>query len=316
MKVVVSAPGKVHLMGEHAVVYGKPAILAAVSQRLYITVISDKRQVISKQSLHEARKKDAYLDFICDVVEKHCNTKIPNASINISSTIPKGRGMGSSAAFATAVIGALLTALNKPWDVQLINELAFKAEIFQHGTPSGGDNTVISYGGLLWYRREFAFLKTFWSLPFKIPKTFSPFVLIDTGKPKESTKEMVEKVQRSIFNFQFSIFNKIEDETKKFLQAVHDENENGVKDAMRRNEELLEDLDLVSAQTKKLIRAIEEVGGVAKISGAGGAIRGSGIVLCMHKDLKKIQDIASTFGFPVLSTKLGEPGVRMEHMIV
>ena len=284
MKVVVSAPGKVHLMGEHAVVYGKPAILAAVSQRLYITVISDKRQVISKQSLHEARKKDAYLDFICDVVEKHCNTKIPNASINISSTIPKGRGMGSSAAFATAVIGALLTALNKPWDVQLIN--------------------------------EFAFLKTFWSLPFKIPKTFSPFVLIDTGKPKESTKEMVEKVQRSIFNFQFSIFNKIEDETKKFLQAVHDENENGVKDAMRRNEELLEDLDLVSAQTKKLIRAIEEVGGVAKISGAGGAIRGSGIVLCMHKDLKKIQDIASTFGFPVLSTKLGEPGVRMEHMIV
>ncbi len=316
MKVIVSAPGKLHLMGEHAVVHGKPAILAAVAQRLFVIVKSQKSKVKSENSLYEIRKKDAYFSYICDTVEKHFEIKIPNVFLSVNSTIPKGRGMGSSAAFAVATIGALLTVLNKPWDVQLINELAFKAEAFQHGIPSGGDNTVISYGGLLWYRREFEFLKTFWSLPFKIPTSFSPFVLVDTGKPMESTREMVEAVKSQKLKVKSNIFNAIEEETKKFLQAVHDEDENSVRKAMKENEALLEQLRVVSTSTQQFIRAVERSGGVGKISGAGGSKKGSGIVMCMHKDSQKIKALADDFSFTSFSTILGDSGVRIEQMII
>src|SRR3989344_753594 len=98
MKIIVSAPGKLHLMGEHAVVYGKPALLAAVSQRLFVTLNSFQglemleipKQVRSDaQFLQTTREKDKYFNFICETVEKHFSAKIPDDSISISSTIPK-----------------------------------------------------------------------------------------------------------------------------------------------------------------------------------------------------------------------------------
>ena len=333
MKITVSAPGKIHLMGEHAVVYGKPAVLAAVSQRMYVTVCSRQFAVDSKKEnfLKELRKKDAFLNAICEIVENKYQTKLPDVSFSVSSTIPTGSGMGSSAAFAASTIGALMVFLKKPWDVSLINELTFVAEKHQHGNPSGGDNSVVCFGGLLWFRREFEFLKTFWLLPMKIPQSFPPIVLVDTGKPEESTGRMVEIVASSFpsrvneFPFQGKrvsksrkqrILEEIEEETKQVVLGIHDEDEDRFLTAIKKGEGLLEGLGVVCQKTKEFIRAIEKKGGVGKISGAGGIKAGSGIVLCMHKNPQEIKDIAKQFGFPLFSTLLGQPGVRVEKISV
>ncbi len=309
-------------MGEHAVVYGKPAILAAVDKRLYVTV--QTQEPTSQEgktgekfvSMKHARKTDRYLNHVAGLVENTYKKKIPPCFLTISSSIPHGCGMGSSAAFASAVIGSLVTLLGIPWSAQKINEITYQAERFMHGDPSGGDNTTVCFGGLLWYRREFDFLKTFWSLPVKFPKSFAPFIGIHTGKPVESTKEMIRNVKAQISNAKRErIFNAVEIETKKFLQAVHDENESDMRKAIAVAENLLEQMGVVSESAQKLIRAIEDRGGVAKISGAGGDKDGSGIVLAQHDSVQVLQDCASAYGFDTFSLQLGQPGVRVEHMI-
>src|SRR3989338_7218031 len=180
MQFTVSAPGKIHLLGEHVVVYGKPALIAAIDKRLYATIKIKNSKVKIKN------------DLINKTIEVFKNAfkleELPNLEISISSQIPVGSGLGSSAALAVALIGVLMKAVLNIWNPVKINELAYEVEKLQHGNPSGGDNTAVTFGGLLWYRREFEFLKSIWSLPmtqYKIPR----FALVDTGRPEESTKE-------------------------------------------------------------------------------------------------------------------------------
>lgn len=170
-KVIVSAPGKLHLSGEHAVVYGKPAVLVATSKRVFVTLEEfDSSTLIAKTPIPA--------DFIVNVIsviEKKWNLKLKNISLRINSAVPIGAGMGSSGATSVALSGAFQQFFGFSWNINEINEVAYELEKQIHKNPSGGDNTVSSFGGLLWYRREFEFLKTFWLLPFKIPKSFKHF---------------------------------------------------------------------------------------------------------------------------------------------
>jgi mevalonate kinase len=270
-KYKISAPGKIILSGEHAVVYGSPAILAAVNRRLYI-----------------GKKGNRIL---------------------IDSNIPIGCGMGSSAAYAVA-----LSALkSKSWNLEKINKEAYKMERKQHGNPSGGDNTISTYGGFLWYRKETEGLKTFSPIKIKInlPKLF----LINTGKPAESTKEMILLVAKfwKKHPARFSkIFSDIETVTKKFLQYLLKENNYRFSNLIKENERLLEELGVVSESTQEIVWEIEKSGGVAKISGAGGRKDKSGILIVYHKDAKKLQDFAKKKNLDLFKVKLGEEGVRIE----
>ncbi len=204
--ITVSAPGKVHLMGEHAVVYGKPALLSAINLRLKTTVeyqvSSIKYQGKNKIQIISSESTD-YVRHITNVVKEHFKLKeLPPITITITSEIPAGYHLGSSAAVAVATVGALTYFLKKIWNPAIINQLAYEAEKRVHGNPSGGDNTAVTVGGFVWYRRELEFLKSMWQLPMKLPASLNHFFLINTGKPKETTGEMVEFV-----NSEFRIQN-------------------------------------------------------------------------------------------------------------
>lgn len=319
-KVVVSAPGKLHLSGEHAVVYGKPAVVVATSKRMYVTLENQPFDFAQgKNEISKLKIKDNYLASIIKLVENKHKTTFTDFSLEVNSDIATGVGMGSSAALAVATVGALTLWLGKSWDTKEINELSFEAEKVQHGNPSGGDNTVATFGGLLWYRKELDFLKTFWLLPFKIPKVFVPFVLIDTGRV-ETTKDMVievvgEKKKQNPQAFEL-LLAKIETTTRHMIQAIHDEKEADFKSAIKENERLLESIGIVSTSTRKLIRTIEKNGGVAKISGAGGVQKGSGIILAMHENPKMLVKIAKKYGYPSFQVQLGGEGVRREQVIL
>lgn len=322
MKIITSASGKIHLSGEHAVVYGKPAVLTAISKRLYVTIkereaLSVKQEATNNNQtdITEIKKKNDYLGKIIRLVEERYKTKFKDFSFTINSQIPVGAGLGSSAALAVATIAALREYLGKPWSVAEVNEMAFQAEKIQHGNPSGGDNTIVSFGGLLWFRKEFDFLKTFWLLPFKIPKSFNSFVLISTGRA-ETTGEMVNLVAKKPQKERNQTLQKIEQTTKNLVQAIHDEKEKEMKQAVADNEHLLEDLGVVSSTVKKLIREIESEGGIAKISGAGGIKKGSGIILALHKNQDILKNLAKKYELEFFQVKLGSEGVRREEVIV
>lgn len=283
--ITVSVPGKIHLMGEHAVVYGKPALLAAINRRLTVTVREGKNNA------------GGFVAEIIHIVQTHFQTH-KQFHITIDSDIPEGYHLGSSAAVSVGVVGAVSYFLKNVWNPELFNRLAYEAEKMKHGNPSGGDNTAVTFGGLIWYRKELEFLTSIWQLPFK-PK-LNRFYLIDTGKPKESTGDMVAFVAKQK-NLQ-GVFDENEKQTKRIAVAMKTDDEKTLVDAMRKGERTLERIGVVSKKAISLIRKIEKSGGAAKILGGGGRADGVGYLLCYGSDPAK----------DAIPITLGEEGVRLE----
>lgn len=312
MSVTVSVPGKVFLMGEHFVVYGKPALLSAINKRLYLTLESDSKGLSIKSS-----ESTDYIKYAVDYVRQYLKLKkLPPLKITVDSQIPAGFHLGSSAAIAVGVTGALLYFLKKIWDPNLFNKLAFEIEKKQHGTPSGADNTIVTFGGFVWYRKELDFLKSIWQLPVKLLPQFHNFFLINTGKPKETTKDMVSMVKNEYLQNKEKyekLFNDNEKQVRKIAIALKEEDESSLVEALKIGERTLEGIGVVSKKVIPLIRAIEKVGGAAKILGGGGKTAGVGYLLVFHQNKKLISDMCKKYKFKTESIKLGEEGIRLER---
>jgi mevalonate kinase len=308
-KVTVSAPGKIHLMGEHVVVYGKPALLSAVNKRTFVTIVSAK-----KNYFYESTSGIKLLTAAKTVVENYFKQEIPFFRMTVLSSIRTGYHLGSSAAVSVAAVGALLYFSKKIWSPDLTNKLAFEVEKVQHGTPSGGDNTIVNYGGFVWFRKELSFLKTVWQVPLR-PLSGLSIVLVNTGKPKETTGDMVAFVRKLVEKNPLkvqSIFDENEKATKQVAESIELQDRNGFIDGIKKGEKTLEKLGVVSKQVRTLIRDIETSGGAAKILGGGGRKGAVGYILAVHKERNMITQIASKYAYPVENIVLGEEGVRLE----
>lgn len=317
--VTVSAPGKIHLLGEHAVVYGYPALLSSIDRRLsvQITPIPVSR---GNESGIPIETPEANLELVRYVIrlfeDKFHNGTLTGIAINIFSGIPAGSGMGSSAAVSAALFGALLKYFRNIWNPTAVNNLAYEAEKHSHGNPSGADNTTVTFGGLIWYRREFDFLKSIWQLPVK-QYTIPRFALINTGRPFETTAEMVSSVKRLYTENQkriVSIFSDQEKLTKKLLLSLKSNDMSAMRSAIFYGERNLEKIGVVGKTAHQLIREIEKNGGVAKVCGAGGKKRGSGMVLCYHKDMAVLSEIAGRCRLDFMEVHLGGEGIRLENV--
>jgi mevalonate kinase len=327
MIVTVSTPGKLHLLGEHAVVYGFPALIASVDRRIYVKIrnhpISNRgfksvNTIIYHPKLVSGSKNN---EFILKTIELFVKTyKIDNLSpleITINSQIPVGSGMGSSAALSSALLGALLKFIKNIWNPVKINEIAYEAEKIAHGNPSGADNSACVFGGLVWYRKEFEFLKSIWNLTdfsYKIPQ----FAIVDSGRPNESTKEMVDIVRMN-YSKQSKQFEEIfydqEKQTKKLLISLKTGDNKLLKESIIKGENNLEKIGVVGQKAVKIIREIENLGGAAKICGAGGLKENSGIILVFHQNLKILKSLEKKLGVTFENISLGQEGIRLENTV-
>lgn len=304
-KVKVSAPGKIILSGEHAVVYGKPAILSAINRRLTIEICGKK----NNGDFDLGKLSGFSMDFIVNELTK----KIDGISdVKVRSNIPVGSGMGSSAAFAVALVASVGKFVNNEWDTEKINRLAYLFEKKHHGNPSGGDNTVCTFGKFLWYRKELEEYKIF--NPISVLKKTPPLFVIDTGRPMESTKEMVQIVGNRYKNSHTKtdlVFERIEEITKYFLKFLLT-GKGDIAKLIRANQRLLKELGVVSNSTQDIVKRIEAIGGSAKVSGAGGKKGASGILLVYHDDPEKLFAFADKSGLIIHKINLGEEGARIE----
>ncbi|MBL8046385.1 MAG: mevalonate kinase, partial [Anaerolineales bacterium] len=181
-----AAPGKIILFGEHAVVYGQPALAVPVTQVQATASISQGKKETGgigiqakdlrrRYKLSNAGANDPLalairltLEFLHLPITNHSFT------VSITSTIPRASGLGSGAAVCTAIVRALAAHFNFPITNAQISAIVFETEKLLHGTPSGIDNTVIAYNQPVW------FIKGQPPEPFTVAQPFH-LLIADTG---------------------------------------------------------------------------------------------------------------------------------------
>lgn len=294
-----SSPGKVILSGEHAVVYGKPALVSAIDKKLTLSLFSplEKAGRSKIKNLKEDNNKN--IKVIEEIVKKYLSKekikfKKRDYFFSLNSEIPIGRGLGSSAAFSVAAASSFLEFYTgKQFSQEIINNLAYEGEKYFHKNPSGVDSTASCFGGLIYFRKEFEFLKNISLLNFKIPKKIEDCLyLIDSGQPEESTSKMVAYVKEKYNkqpNVVEEVFNQIEKTTKRMVVSIIKKDESLFIDSLLNNQSYLEVLDVVSKKTKKLLQDLANFG-IGKITGAGGRKKGSGFILFYAKKKNQLED--------------------------
>jgi mevalonate kinase len=286
-----TAPGKVILFGEHAVVYGRAAIAAPVSQVRASAVVSG-----SDTPGVRLMAPDLGADFVLAGADENeplatavrlvqgaaglC--RLPDLKIIISSTIPIASGLGSGAATAAALIRALALYLERP-DLatnEQVSALTYEVERFYHGTPSGIDNTVVAYEQPVYFVRR---------RPHNVIETFGvarPLRLLvaDTGVAS-STRVVVGDVRRQ-WQEQVDRFEALFDGCGRISQAARRAIEAGddavVGQLMNENHLLLQQMTVSSPELDYLVTVAREAGALgAKLSGAG---RGGNMIALVREE--------------------------------
>jgi len=245
--------------------------------------------------------------------------------LRIDSAIPVGSGFGSSAATAIGVLGALFAAGGLPLDDPEIEGLALEVERRQHGSPSGVDGAAALHGGLLWARK----LPQGGLATERLPATsplLAHFRVYHTGTPPEATGAVVAAVRRALDDEPDRVgplLDRIEAATLSLRTEVEAEAGDASRAiaALRQCERCLEGLGVVPAPVRDLARRVEEMGGAAKVSGAGSlAGPGGGSLLVFHPDpptpSNNSPGLSTGWSFlaphPCYAVRLGAQGLRRE----
>jgi len=276
--VKASAPGKIILFGEHAVVYNRPALAVPVTQiHVDVEVLDSPRKGIWINApgidLHAELNSLPADHPIGSVILKLFQLSGFSASedgsggleISISSTIPVAAGLGSGAAVSVALVRALALHLANPFTDEQVNDLVFEIEKLHHGTPSGIDNTVITY------EKPVYFIKDKPIETFKVGKPFT-IVIGDTGI-HAPTKESVGDVRRLRMHDQHTIediFNEIAQIVLIGRRSIESGKPEQLGELMDQNHAYLQALTVSSPELDNLVETARSAGALgAKLSGGG-----------------------------------------------
>lgn len=335
-----TAPAKIILSGLHSVVYGKPAVTTSLSlvAKAQIRPTKDNGFLLTSKNLNSQSRYtiNQIVDFGQRVSQAHKRflengdypafKKLLNADanslliltvwvyqqkysvdsgfeLNVDSQIPVGGGLGSGAAVSSACMQALAKLFETDLSLEELNQMVNQTDQFLHGRASGIDNTTVVYGGTLRFWREDGRLE-FERLMVKT--AFPKMLLVDSGDSVENTGELVALV-RSKFDSDSHIRKVVDqmgDLTKEFVSRL--ETGKSAIDIFQQDQRNLEKLGVVGQRANAMVREIESIGGVAKISGAGGVRSGSGILLAHHKDLDKLQSLVNENEWKSWEVELGE----------
>jgi mevalonate kinase len=278
-----TAPGKIILFGEHAVVYGRPAIAVPVLQVRAKAVINfDPRSTPGRVIL---RAPDIGLETtLADLPENHPLaaviwkaasamklSHIPACTIQVTSNIPIAGGMGSGAAVSVAILRAFSTSLGYPLSDEQVSKLAYEVEVIHHGTPSGIDNSVITYA------KPVYFVKGKMIEILQVKRSFT-LLIGDTGV-QSPTANVVSDVYQAWEEAgeQFEwLFDAVGTIAASAREAIEVGSIDSLGPLMNENHALLRKMGVSSPELDTLVEAACSAGALgAKLSGAG---RGGNII--------------------------------------
>ncbi|MDO8269542.1 MAG: hypothetical protein Q7T54_02625 [Candidatus Levybacteria bacterium] len=301
-----SAPGKIHLIGEHSSVYGKPAILLAINRRVVVSVEREG----SLKNLPKGKTQGA-VESIQKYLHRVHKIPVEKVGIIIGSDIPVGKGLGSSAALSAALSAAFHKLYKIPFTLGSVFEAAYESERFFHGNPSGGDLAASVYGGVLWFRKETESLKL--SQRIELSAKICPeFIVIDSGKPIESTKEMVSLVSKMKKKKVSAFCEEQEIVAKNLSTALIQGNKEVISRCISEAQTNLDKIGVVGSVAKNIILELKNSGVFAKISGGGGIKKGSGIIVAGISNKRKVEALCERKKWDYFYVKIENEGVRLE----
>jgi len=285
-----SAPGKVFLFGEHAVVYGKMGIAMAIRPRVFVTVRDTKRP---------SRAKSPYIDSCFEQMGVI-------GSVYINSQIPSSSGLGSSAAVTVATLAAINDEFKLNKTREDIAAMAFEIEkTVQKGRASPTDTTVSTYGGIV--------LITGGSRRRLPPQNMH--LVVGDSLVSHSTSRMVEQVA-DLKKRHPEIVDPVLDAIQGVsMSAIHQlSNPRELGRYMNMNNSLLEVLGVGHPQLAKMILASRQAGAFgAKITGAGGG--GSMVALCPRQLKHRVAKAIESCDGRAIVTAIDTEGVRKEKNV-
>ncbi|KAJ2807022.1 Mevalonate kinase [Coemansia helicoidea] len=359
---VASAPGKVIMFGEHAVVYGKSAIAGSVDMRAYALVVPhsghavrlvlpdigvdiafDGRRLPRVQPGALAHPGDveallaegidvpdgpgrmAALVFVYLYGSLVADTGAQGFSICVRSLLPVGAGLGSSAAYSVALSAALLQLTGQlhgdgasEGDRRLINGWAFQGEQVAHGTPSGIDNSVATYGGFLEYTKG--------RDPAPLQSTRALRVVITNTNVPKSTKALVAGVRAlrdahpAIVDSILDAIHSVSTTAAELFQAPDADDsdaEQRLHDIVRVNHGLLMALGVSHPSLERVRDIAARYRMASKLTGAGGG--GCALTLVPSGAPKSATaEVAAAMaadGFECYDTVVGGAGVSITYAV-
>jgi mevalonate kinase len=333
MKVTVSAPGKVTLFGEHAIVYGKPALVSAIDRRLYVTVEErgDSSIKVSALDLHipglimtfKEGSKDlvvetdykrildamSYVRKAIELASKHIDKK-RGVNITIKSEMPVGAGLGTSAAIAVGTVAAYTRLLSHELRSEEIARLGHATELQVQGAASPMDTAICTYGGTIYLRPKkpdpyIERLKVKASLPSVIG-----YIERETG-----TGELLKRV-RALREIQpeavDSIMGTIGEIVEEAKTALIKGDLESLGILMNMNHGLLESLGVSSRKLNDMVYSARSAGAIgSKMTGAGGG--GCIIALCPNR-IEEVSVAIRVMGGSPIQASLSGIGIRLESV--
>ena len=281
-----SAPGKIILFGEHAVVYGRPALAVPVTQvHADVEVLDSVRAGIwihaPDVNLHIGLDALPSNNPVAAVIHNFFSlsrvSPFPNLEIRISSSIPVASGLGSGTAVTVALVRALSSHLDKHMTDKEVSTFTYEIEKLYHGTPSGIDNTVISYAKPVYFVKGRALERFRMGRPFTI-------VIGDTGI-RALTKESVGDV-RKLWKADKEKWEAMFDQIAEISFAARHVIEEGwtdmIGELMNENHSVLQEMTVSSPELDRLVEAARRAGALgAKMSGGG---RGGNMIALVKPD--------------------------------
>ena len=291
MKSIASAPAKIILFGEHFVVHGTKAILAAIDKRVTVTTtFTDNKtikinselgtiQVPISSSYEEVGSEFKPFVYLANKII-NSDQNVSGLEITIDSDIPIGVGLGSSSACCVAAAASISELFNKLPSEEIL-KISIEAEKTIFPDTSGADCTVCTYGGMI----EYPSIE-------KIDNTFDLNLLIVNSMIPHNTKNSVDKVNKFKENNEERFSQLCDLETKLIDEVItimknNDANAFGLK--MSENQKYLEEIQVSNDTLRGMISSLKEISLGTKITGAGDG--GCVIALIKNENMDKVSTL-------------------------
>lgn len=271
--VVGRASGKVILLGEHAVVYGVPALAGALESGVTVErtvgtgLVRVPAWALEVQLGSAAAQEMSIGRAMSAIVARLDVPALPrDTDLVVHFGVPTGSGLGSSAALAVALARALASVHGLAVNEALIEQAAMDSETVIHGRPSGLDHTISQRGGFGLFVRGRGLEPVRAAHPVSL-------VIGHTGKERD-TKGRVARVAELVAQQPALVQPRIDRIGALALEAaraVERGDLEGLGHAMRMNQEELRVLEVSCPEIEAMVQNAEAAGALAcKLTGGGG----------------------------------------------